>query len=252
MAGDPNQPIISLDSAGAMPLVGLGTGALTGSQCHRAVRYALEVGYRHLDTATMYHNEHEVGQAVRDSSLPREEVFVTTKLPPEAAGQERRTLHDSLRALQMDYVDLWLIHWPPPGRALVQTWEQLLAEHRQRGVVLEGYSPFTNTDLGDPVLVGVAADYGVNPAQVVVRWHLDHGVVVIPRSASRERIAANFDVFGFSLSDEELGRINGLSTGRPAARGARPTSPSSAARSATRSWVAKTGGRQAGADSRET
>jgi 2,5-diketo-D-gluconate reductase A len=263
MAGDPSQPIIPLDSAGAMPLVGLGTGALTGSQCHRAVRYALEVGYRHLDSATMYDNEHEVGQAVRDSSLPREEVFVTTKLPPEAAGQERRTLHDSLRALQMDYVDLWLIHWPPPGRALVQTWEQLLAvrdegpvravgvsnhstsqldelieatgqapqvnqipwapslhdpvrlaEHRQRGVVLEGYSPFTNTDLGDPVLVGIAADYGVSPAQVVVRWHLDHGVVVIPRSASRERIAANFDVFGFSLSDEELGRINGLSTGR--------------------------------------
>jgi 2,5-diketo-D-gluconate reductase A len=81
-------------------------------------------------------------------------------------------------------------------------------------VVLEGYSPFTNTDLGDPVLVGVAADHGVSPAQVVVRWHLDHGVVVIPRSARRERIAANFDVFGFTLSDEELGRINGLSTGR--------------------------------------
>jgi 2,5-diketo-D-gluconate reductase A len=127
MASDPSQPTVSLDHASAMPLVGLGTGALTGSQCYRAVRYGLEVGYRHLDTATMYYNEREVGQAVRDSGLPRRQVFVTTKLPPEAAGRERRTLEDSLRALGMDYVDLWLVHWPPPGRALVSTWKELLA-----------------------------------------------------------------------------------------------------------------------------
>jgi hypothetical protein len=97
-----------------MPLVGLGTGALTGSPCYRAVRYALEVGYRHLDTATMYDNERGVGRAIRDSGLPRDQVFVTTKLPPEHAGRERPTLDDSLRALQMDDVDLWLVHWPPP------------------------------------------------------------------------------------------------------------------------------------------
>jgi 2,5-diketo-D-gluconate reductase A len=80
--------------------------------------------------------------------------------------------------------------------------------------VLEGYSPFTNTDLGDPVLASVAADHGVDPAQVMLRWHLDHGVVVIPRSATRERIAANFEVFGFSLTEEQLARIDGLSTVR--------------------------------------
>jgi hypothetical protein len=155
----------------------------------------------------------------------------------------------------MDYVDLWLVHWPPRGRALVSTWQELLAardaglaravgvsnysireldqvtratgqapqvnqipwapalydaallaQHRERGVVLEGYSPFKNTDLRHPVLAKIAADHGVTPAQVVVRWHVDHQVVVIPKSATPERIAANFDVFGFSLTEEELRR----------------------------------------------
>jgi Aldo/keto reductase family len=91
-----------------------------------------------------------------------------------------------------------------------------LVEHRQRGVVLEGYSPFTSTDLGDPVLAEVAAGHGVSPAQVVLRWHLEHGVVVIPRSATRERIAANLDVFGFALTEEEQARIDRLSTSRMA------------------------------------
>ncbi|HEV3463963.1 MAG TPA: aldo/keto reductase [Actinomycetota bacterium] len=246
-----------------MPLVGLGTWQMTGARCQAAVRTALEVGYRHLDTATMYRNERDVGRAVRDSGVPRGEVFVTTKLPPGNAGRERRTLDDSLRALGMDYVDLWLVHWPPRDRALVPTWEALLAArdqglaravgvsnygidqldqltaatgqapqvnqipwapalhdpgvaeaHRRRGVVLEGYSPFKNTDLRHPVLAGIAARHGVTPAQVVVRWHVDHQVVVIPKSATPERIAANFDVFGFSLSDEELTAIDGLRTGR--------------------------------------
>jgi 2,5-diketo-D-gluconate reductase A len=260
MATDRGQPTVTLGEAGAMPLVGLGTSPMTGSQCYRAVRQALEVGYRQIDTATMYRNEREIGRAVRDSGIPREEVFVTTKLPPEHAGRERRTLDASLRALGMEYVDLWLVHWPPAGRALVQTWKELLAvrdeglahavgvsnystgqldqlleatgeapqvnqipwapsrydptrlaEHRRRGVVLEGYSPFQNTDLGDPVLAEIAADHGVSPAQVVLRWHVDHGVVVIPKSATPERIAANFDLFGFSLTEEELRRVDGLS-----------------------------------------
>jgi 2,5-diketo-D-gluconate reductase A len=243
-----------------MPLVGLGTWQMTGARCQAAVRAALQVGYRRIDTATMYRNEREVGRAVRDSGLPREQVFVTTKLPPGNAGRERRTLEGSLRALGMDYVDLWLVHWPPRGRALVSTWQELLAardrglaravgvsnyrtaqldeligatgqapqvnqipwapsrydlalvgEHRRRGVVLEGYSPFKNTDLRHPVLVEIAARHGVTTAQVVVRWHVDHQVVVIPKSATPERIAVNFDVWGFSLTSEELARIDGLS-----------------------------------------
>jgi diketogulonate reductase-like aldo/keto reductase len=243
-----------------MPLLGFGTWQMTGGRCQAAVRHALQVGYRHLDTAAMYRNERDVGRAVRDSGVPREQVFITTKLPPGDAGRERRTLDNSLRALGMDYVDLWLVHWPPPARALVSTWKELLAvrdqglvravgvsnystaqldeliaatgeapqvnqvpwapalydaavadAHRQRGVALEGYSPFKNTDLDHPVLAEIAAHHRVTPAQVVLRWHLDHQVVVIPKSATPERITANFDVFGFSLTDEELHRIDGLS-----------------------------------------
>jgi 2,5-diketo-D-gluconate reductase A len=254
---------VELDQKVSMPLVGFGTWQMTGARCQAAVRTALEAGYRHIDTATMYRNERDVGRAVRDSGVPRGEVFVTTKLPPGNAGQERRTLDDSLRALGMDHVDLWLVHWPPRARALVPTWEALLAardqglaravgvsnysmgeldqvtaatgqapqvnqipwapalydpavaeEHRRRGVVLEGYSPFKNTDLRHPVLVEIADRHGVTPAQVVVRWHVDHQVVVIPKSATPERIAANFDVFDFSLSEEELGRIDELSGAR--------------------------------------
>jgi 2,5-diketo-D-gluconate reductase A len=257
------QPAVALDPGGAMPLVGLGTWQMTGGRCRAAVRSALEAGYRHLDTATIYRNEREVGRAVRDSGVPREQVFITTKLPPGNAGRERRTLTESIRALGMDHVDLWLVHWPPQARALVPTWEALLAArdqglaravgvsnyspaqldeligatgqapqvnqipwapalhdaalldaHRRRGVVLEGYSPFKNTDLRHPVLADIAAHHGVTPAQVVVRWHVDHEVVVIPKSANPGRIATNFDVFGFSLTDEELGRIDGLSATR--------------------------------------
>ncbi|HEX2275087.1 MAG TPA: aldo/keto reductase [Acidimicrobiales bacterium] len=257
---DGHQPTVSLGVGGALPLVGLGTWEMTGSVCYRAVRYALDVGYRHIDTATMYRNERDVGRAVRDSGLRREDVFVTTKLPPRDAGHERRTLEASLRALATEYVDLWLVHSPPPRRAAPQMWKQLLVArdegraravgvsnystaqldelvgatgeraqvnqirwgpalydpdelegHRRRGVVLEGYSPFKSTDLRHPVLTEVAGRYGVTAAQVVVRWHVEHGVVVIPKSATPERIAANFDVFGFSLDHQDVRRIDALS-----------------------------------------
>ena len=260
MAGSANSATVELDQKVAMPLVGLGTWQMTGARCQAAVRAALEVGYRHLDTATMYRNERDVGRAVRDSGVPRGEVFVTTKLPPGNAGRERRTLDDSLRALGMDHVDLWLVHWPTRGRALVSTCQELLAArdrglaravgvsnyslaqldqlarttgqmpqvnqipwapalhdpvllkgHRRRGVGLEGYSPFKNSDLRHPVLTEIAARHGVTTAQVVVRWHVDHQVVVIPKSANPERVATNFDVWGFSLTSEELARIDGLS-----------------------------------------
>jgi 2,5-diketo-D-gluconate reductase A len=246
-----------------MPLLGFGTWQMTGARCQAAVRYALEIGYRHIDTAAIYRNERDVGRAVRDSGVPRAEVFVTTKLSPGDVGRERGAIEASLRALGMDYVDLWLVHWPPRGRALVSTWKEVLAArdqglaravgvsnhspsqldeliaassespqvnqipwapalydpalaegHRRRGIVLEGYSPFKNTDLRHPVLAEIAAAHGVTPAQVVLRWHVDHQVVVIPKSATPERIAANFDVFGFSLTAEERRRIDGLSSRR--------------------------------------
>lgn len=245
----------------AIPLLGLGTWQMRGGECRRAVRCAIDAGYRHLDTATMYRNERDIGRAVKESGIAREELFITTKLAPNDAGRERRTLEASLRALETDYVDLWLIHWPPSGRAGTQTWKEFVAlrdegkaravgvsnygvaqideltrasgqtpqvnqirwgpslydagtvaEHQRRGVVVEGYSPFKTTDLRHPVLAGIAERHGVTPAQVVIRWHIDHDVVVIPKSASPERIATNFDVFGFSLDETELRRIDALST----------------------------------------
>jgi diketogulonate reductase-like aldo/keto reductase len=140
-----------------MPLVGLGTWQMTGARCQAAVRSALEVGYRHFDTATMYRNEREVGRAVRDSGVPREQLFITTKLPPGAAGREQHTLQSSLRALGVDYVDLWLVHWPPRGRALVSTWKELLAVRHQglaRAVGVSNYRPAQLDKLIDAWLAG--------------------------------------------------------------------------------------------------
>ena len=250
---------VTLTGGIELPLVGFGTWQLRGSSAYDAVRYALEVGYRHLDTATMYDNEAEVGRALRDSGVPREEVFLTTKLPPERAGRERQTLDASLRALGTDHVDLWLIHWPPRGAAGRRSWQELLAirdaglaravgvsnyglaqlddlseatgeapvvnqipwspaeydrallaESSKRGVLVEGYSPLKRSDLADPVLAKVAERHGVTVAQVVLRWHLEHGIPVIPKSARRERIAENFDLAGFTLDADEVARIDAL------------------------------------------
>jgi 2,5-diketo-D-gluconate reductase A len=243
-----------------MPLLGFGTWQATGHAAYEAVRTALDTGYRLLDTATAYGNEDQVGRAIRDSGVPREEIFVTTKLPPDRAGEERSIIDASLAALGTDYVDLWLIHWPPSDGLGIDTWREFLgirneglvravgvsnyetdqvdaliqasgeapavnqirwgpalydpkrvAEHRDRGVVLEGYSPFKSTNLRDAVLVRIAEAHRVSPAQVVLRWHIDHGTVVIPKSVTPERIATNFDVFGFSLGEDELREIDALS-----------------------------------------
>jgi 2,5-diketo-D-gluconate reductase A len=120
-------PAVDLGSGVTMPMVGFGTWQLGGRSAYEAVRYALEVGYRHLDTATMYRNEHEVGQALSDSGLDRGEVFVTTKLQPGNADRARATLAESLRALGTDHLDLWLIHWPPRRSASVPLWREFLA-----------------------------------------------------------------------------------------------------------------------------
>lgn len=242
-----------------MPLVGFGTWQLRGDSGYEAIRYALEAGYRHLDTATMYGNETEVGRALRDSGVPREDVFVTTKLLPSGAGRERETIAASLRELGTDYVDLWLIHSPPRDQAGLPTWREFLAvrdegwaravgvsnydldqldqlteatgeapavnqlrwspvehdphrlaAHRDRGVVLEGYSPLKGTRLRDPLLSDIAQRHGVTPAQVVLRWHLEHGIPVIPKSGNRDRIVSNLDLFGFTLSADQIARIDAL------------------------------------------
>ena len=250
---------VILNNGLELPLVGFGTWQLRGQQAYEATRHALEIGYRHLDTATMYRNEAEVGQALRDSGVPRDEVFVTTKIPAERAGREEETLDASLRALGLDRVDLWLIHWPPGRGYSVPMWRALiaardagrtrsigvsnystaqldelisatgetpvanqipwspsghspkrLAEHRDRGVVLEGYSPLKGSNLRDRVLRDIAERHGVTVPQVVLRWHLEHQIPVIPKSARKERIEANFDLFGFTLDADEVARIDAM------------------------------------------
>ncbi|HET6686405.1 MAG TPA: aldo/keto reductase [Jiangellaceae bacterium] len=250
---------VTLTDGDSMPLLGFGTWQIHGREAYDAVRVALDVGYRHIDTATLYRNEAEIGRALRDSDVAREDVFLTTKLHPDDVGREDQVLKASLAALGTDYLDLWLVHWPPRGRASVAAWGRLVDAHakgfaraigisnystaqidelvdatgvtpavnqirwspelydrrrvdqlRARGVVLEGYSPFRASNLRDPVLVDIASAHSVTAAQVVLRWHIDHGFVVIPKSVRRERIAANFDVFGFSLTAAELARIDAL------------------------------------------
>jgi len=252
-------PEVDLGRGVTMPMVGFGTWQLGGRRAYDPVRYALEVGYRHIDTATMYRNERDVGQAIRDSGLDRDAVFVTTKLPPGNAGRVRATLAESLRALDSSYVDLWLIHWPPRRPASVAVWREFLAvrdeglarsvgvsnddvaqideliaatgerpavnqipwspsrydpalltAHADRGVAVEGYSPLKGTRLRDPALTEIAARHRVTPAQVVLRWHLEHGITVIPKSSHPDRIKSNFDLFGFSLTPDEVARLDHL------------------------------------------
>jgi len=256
-------PAADLPSGVRMPLLGLGTAGLLGDGAREAVGWAFGSGYRHLDTATAYGNESEVGAEIRQSGLHREDVFVTTKLPPEHVGRERRTLQESLDALGTGYVDLWLVHWPPGGRAGVDAWRAVVqaaedglaravgvSNHslaqidelvdatgvtpavnqvrwspflfdpafaqgcRERGVVLEGYSPLRSGRLDDETLTEVADRHGKSTAQVVVRWHLQHGTVVIPKSAHRERIVSNADVMDFSLTDDEMATLDALSRRR--------------------------------------
>ncbi len=237
-----------------MPLLGFGTWQITGSTATTATAAALAAGYRHVDTATVYGNEAEVGAALD------QDAFVTTKLPGDRRAPARQTLERSLALLGRDAVDLWLIHWPDGG-ASVDLWQEMVAArdagltrdigvsnysldqldelhaatgempavnqiewspllfdrdvltgHQDRGVVLEGYSALRGGTLEHPVITGKAEELNRTPAQVIIRWHLQHGVVIIPKSVDPGRIAANADVAGFVLTEEQMAALDGLST----------------------------------------
>ena len=241
-----------------MPLLGFGTWPLKGEDAITATSVALDVGYRHVDTATVYHNEREVGEGIARAAVTREEVFVTTKLPP-LPGRELETLQQSLNMLGTEWIDLWLIHWTPDEGVGDDLWaalatarerglardigvsnyslaqidelvehsgiapavnqiewspllfdREVLAGHRQRGIVLEGYSALKGGAITHRVVVEIAERLGRTPAQVIIRWHIEHGVVVIPKSRDPERIAANADVGGFELCPEDVAALDAL------------------------------------------
>ena len=253
-----------------MPVLGLGVWQMAaGGETEQAVEWALEAGYRHIDTASMYRNEQSVGAALRRSGLPREQVFVTTKLMP-AHRSAARELDRSLERLGLDYVDLYLIHWPLPlqnarlWRALELLQERGLAReigvsnfgrdrletlmrgasrmpavdqvqfspfhYRRRlldycleqGIGFEAYSPLARGQgLQDPAITAVAERLARTPAQVMLRWAMQHQAVVIPKSSSRERIRSNAQLFDFELADTDMRILDALDRTNGSARARR-------------------------------
>ncbi len=258
-------PTIELNDGVRIPQLGFGVFQIDPNETADAVKTALDIGYRHIDTAEMYRNEKGVGQAIRDAGLDRAEVFITSKLnngfhKPDDA---RRAFDKTLGALNSDYVDLFLIHWPLPtlyGGDFVSTWkvleefardgrarsigvsnfqpahldrladetdtvpsvnqievhpyfgnEQVRAYGREHGIITEAWSPIAQGEvLDNPVINRIANARGKSPAQVVLRWHIQRGDVVFPKSVTPERIKSNFELFDFDLDNSDMDAMSGL------------------------------------------
>ena len=266
MTTPPFSPLITLSDGNRIPQLGLGVYKVEDATAARIVEGAIDAGYRHVDTAKLYFNEAGVGAGVRASGIPREEIFVTTKVWNDDQGYDEtlRAFDASLGLLGMDYVDLYLIHWPAPKQdRYVDTWraleaikrdgrarsigvsnfnaphlEKLLAASTEvpvinqveiqpwlqqralrdfdaaHGIVTEAWSPLARGRvLGDPALEAIGAKHGKSSAQVVLRWHIQQQLVVIPKSNSVERIRENSQVFDFVLDDADLAAIAALETG---------------------------------------
>lgn len=270
-------PTITLNTGRTIPQLGFGVFQIDPADTVAAVTTALEIGYRHIDTAEMYGNEREVGEAIRRSGIPREEIFVTSKLNngfhrPEDA---QRAFADTLDALGLEQIDLFLVHWPLPTRYdgdFVSTWrtmasfaddgraasvgvsnfqpahlariidetgvvpavnqvevhpyltnEAVRAADAEHGIATEAWSPIAQGGvLDDPVIVEVAEAHGVTPAQATLRWHIERGDIVFPKSVTESRIRENFDLFGFSLTPDEVTRISALDRGESGRTGPNP------------------------------
>jgi 2,5-diketo-D-gluconate reductase A len=270
-------PAIELNDGRHIPQLGFGVYKVAPDETAQAVRTALDVGYRHVDTAAMYGNEQGVGRGIRDAGVDRADVFITSKLNNgfHEPNDARTAFDATLAALGTDYVDLYLIHWPLPTRYdgdFVSTWRTLeefagdgrarsigvsnfqvphlrrlaaatdtvpavnqIEAHpyftnadvrdygRQHGIVTEAWSPIARgTVLGDPVVTRIAESTGRTPAQVVLRWHVQRGDVVFPKSVSPQRIAENFSLFDFELSDADVAAISALDRGEAGRIGPNP------------------------------
>jgi diketogulonate reductase-like aldo/keto reductase len=259
-------PSVTLNDDQTMPVIGLGVGELSDTDTEGAVSAALEAGYRSIDTAAAYGNEAAVGRAIAASGVPREELFITTKLATEDQGfqSSQDSLKASLDRLGLDYIDLYLIHWPAGEHGkYVDSWGGLMScrggglarsigvanfheEHlsnvidlsfvtpavnqielhpllnqsalravnADRGIVTEAYGPLgVGRLLDNPTIVSIAEAHGKTPAQVLIRWSIQLGNIVIPRSSSPERVKSNLEVFDFELTDDEMATLNGLDDG---------------------------------------
>jgi 2,5-diketo-D-gluconate reductase A len=259
-------PVVTLRDGAEIPQMGFGVFQVPPEDTAAVVDKALATGYRHVDTAAAYENEAGVGQALHASGLDRGDVFITTKCANDDHGYEQatRALRASLDRLEMDYVDLYLVHWPVPSQdRYVETWkafieaqeqglvrsigvsnfqpahlERLIQEtgvtpsinqvelhprlqqpglrrtHADLGVVTEAWSPLAQGEvLDDPVITSIAEAHERTPGQVVLRWHIQLGNVVIPKSVTPDRIQQNLHVFDFELSDEEMSEIESLDVG---------------------------------------
>ncbi|MFB4353386.1 aldo/keto reductase [Microbacterium sp. LS_15] len=258
-------PTIALNSGHSIPQLGFGVFLVPADEAEKAVSEALEVGYRHIDTAAIYKNEEGVGAAIAKSGIPRDEVFITTKLwnDRQSGEQPHDAIRESLDKLGLDYVDLYLTHWPTPEKnTYVNAWTKLieirdaglsrsigvsnhLPEHLDRlvaetgvvpaidqielhpayqqrdvlawaeknGTKIESWGPLGQGKyplFENPAVAEAAEAHGVTPAQAVIRWHLQKGFIVFPKSSRKERMEQNFDVFGFELTDAEIAAIDGL------------------------------------------
>ncbi|WP_199256016.1 aldo/keto reductase [Mycolicibacterium mengxianglii] len=270
-------PAITLNDGATIPQLGFGVYQIAPDEAAGAVRTALEIGYRHIDTAEMYGNEKEVGQGVRDAGLQRGDVFITSKLnngfhKPDDA---RRAFDATLKALESDYVDLFLIHWPLPTKYdgdFVSTWnvleefardgrarsigvsnfqpahldklaagsstvpavnqievhpyftnEEVRAYGQQHNIVTEAWSPIAQGKvLDDQAVTAIAEATGKTPAQVVLRWHIQRGDVVFPKSVTPERMRQNFEIFDFELDGDDMAAISGLDKGEEGRTGPNP------------------------------
>jgi 2,5-diketo-D-gluconate reductase A len=266
VASTPGVPTITLNNGVEIPQLGFGVYLIRPEDTVKAVTSALEIGYRHIDTAQMYGNEREVGVAVRDSGLPREDVFVTSKLNNNRLERDDilRSFDTSLAELGFDHLDLFLIHWPLPAvadyvarwkvmeeiyaggrvraigvsnfqprhlRDLIEatgitpavnqveahpflTQDDLRAFHAEHGIVTEAWAPIARGKVDDDAVIAeIAGRVGRTPAQVTLRWHIQRGDVVFPKSVTRSRIEENFAIFDFELEDADMTAISALDRG---------------------------------------
>jgi 2,5-diketo-D-gluconate reductase A len=270
-------PTIELNDGAQIPQLGFGVFQIPPDETANAVKTALQIGYRHIDTAEMYQNERGVGQGIRDAGLDRTEVYITSKLNNgfHRRDDARRAFDDTLKALGTDYIDLFLIHWPLPtlyDGDFVSTWQTLeefkgdgrarsigvsnfQVDHLKRlaqetdtipavnqievhpyftndtvraygvdhGVATEAWSPIAQGQvLGDPVVQRVAEATGRTPAQVVLRWHIQRGDIVFPKSVTVERVRENFALFDFELTDADVAALTALDKGEAGRTGPNP------------------------------